>query len=76
MNRSLREEQFLAHIRGRLQDELIVSAPEHWTSEVLEAVEEFQIRKSTKRISSLPGGQQSAAQVQRWGNHADYGARE
>lgn len=53
VNRNLLEEQFLAHIRGRLQDELIVSAPEHWNSEVLEAVEEAQMRKSTKRIASL-----------------------
>ena len=74
MNRNLFEEQFLAHVRGRLQDELIVSAPEHWTSEVLEAVEEVQMRKSTKRISSLSVAELNSAAVLE--KHAEFALAE
>jgi hypothetical protein len=62
-NRKPLEEQFLAHIRGRLQDELIVSTPDHWTSEVVEAVEEVQMRRSTKRIASLSVAELNSAAV-------------
>jgi hypothetical protein len=74
MNRNLLEEQFLAHIRGRLQDELIVSAPEHWTSEVLEAVEESQMRGSKKRIASLLMAELNSAVVLE--KHADLALAE
>ena len=52
-DRKTLEQQALAYIRCRVQDELIVSAPEHWTTENLEAIEEVLMKAAKRRIATL-----------------------
>jgi hypothetical protein len=72
--RDILEEQCLAYIRCRLQDELIVSAPEHWTTEHLEALEDARMKASKKRIARLTLQElTSATEIER---HADVAISE